>query len=335
VLRTFVLQHRQEILRRCIVKMRQRHPALEETEVIPPLNELLDQMTALRRRAESSPRPRLPGEVVHEIGSVCDVIMELAAESQAPIDGEVKRTLHAAVDQAAAAVLNAFSPSESATGEPVHELGSVFHEVRNALGTAMLAFRMIRAGRAPVDGRTADIVARSHQRIHELVSRTLMEVRLGTARPVHLERVRLAPLLSDIGTSAFPDRDIQITVEVETGLEVAADVRLLSSAIENLVQNAVKFTRSGEGVTLRSWPMGDGAVIEVEDRCGGLPPGRPDDLFDPFVQKTSNRAGLGLGLTIVQRAVEAHGGRVSVRNLPGVGCVFRIELPGAVVAAPG
>jgi signal transduction histidine kinase len=272
MLRKFVLEHRQEIVRRCVGKMRQRHPALEEAEMIPTADELLDQMTAA---------------------------LELAAESQVPVDAQIS---------------------------------SVFHEVRNALGTAMLAFRMIRSGRAPVDGRTADIVARSHARIHELVSRTLAEVRLGTQH-VRRERVRLAALLSDIGTSAFPDRDIQITVEAEIGLEVDADVRLLSSAIENLVQNAVKFSRSGQGVTLRSWPAGDGAIIEVEDRCGGLPPGRPDDLFDPFVQKTSNRTGVGLGLTIVQRAVEAHGGRVSVRNLPGVGCVFRIELPGAVVAA--
>jgi hypothetical protein len=68
-------------------------------------------------------------------------------------------------------------------------------------------------------------------------------------------------------------------------------------------------------------------TIEVADACGGLPPGKVDDLFAPLVQRGENRSGFGLGLAIARQAVEAHGGSIDVRDDPGDGCVFTIELP--------
>ena len=72
----------------------------------------------------------------------------------------------------------------------------------------------------------------------------------------------------------------------------------------------------------------DGHVqIEVEDECGGIP-GRADDSFKAFSDRRMNdRTGLGLGLSIARKAVKLHGGDIHVRNLPGKGCVFVIELP--------
>ena len=64
-------------------------------------------------------------------------------------------------------------------------------------------------------------------------------------------------------------------------------------------------------------------------RCGGLPDGASTELFEPFVQRGTDRSGLGLGLAIVRQAVEAHGGTVAVENLPGRGCVFTVRLPAA------
>ena len=68
-------------------------------------------------------------------------------------------------------------------------------------------------------------------------------------------------------------------------------------------------------------------LIEVEDECGGLPPGKAEELFRPFEQRSSDRSGLGLGLAISMQSVEANGGELSVRDLPGKGCVFTISLP--------
>ena len=71
-------------------------------------------------------------------------------------------------------------------------------------------------------------------------------------------------------------------------------------------------------------------VIEIEDECGGLPPGPPESLFQPFEQRGANRSGLGLGLAISRKSIEADGGKVSARDLPGRGCVFTIKMPLAV-----
>ena len=87
-------------------------------------------------------------------------------------------------------------------------------------------------------------------------------------------------------------------------------------------------------VQLRARKMaGDRVVIEVEDSCGGLPPGRAEELFSPFVQTASDRTGLGLGLTIARRAAVRLGGQLTVQDLPGKGCVFTLDLPVNVEAS--
>jgi hypothetical protein len=68
-------------------------------------------------------------------------------------------------------------------------------------------------------------------------------------------------------------------------------------------------------------------LLEVEDECGGLPPGAVTDLFRPFEQRSADRSGLGLGLAIAREGVETNGGEIRARDLPGRGCIFTIDLP--------
>ena len=68
-------------------------------------------------------------------------------------------------------------------------------------------------------------------------------------------------------------------------------------------------------------------MIDVKDNCGGLQPGAAEQMFKPFTQRNEDKSGVGLGLSIAKRGVEANGGILSVRDLPGVGCVFTIDLP--------
>jgi hypothetical protein len=75
--------------------------------------------------------------------------------------------------------------------------------------------------------------------------------------------------------------------------------------------------------------VADRLLIDVEDECGGLPDGKAEEIFRPFAQLSAERPGLGLGLPISRRGVEANGGKLDVRNLPGTGCVFTIDLPQA------
>jgi len=108
---------------------------------------------------------------------------------------------------------------------------------------------------------------------------------------------------------------------------ITADPRLLRSAVFNLVQNALKFSPAGSEVTLTAHAEPGIVTIEVADACGGLPPGKVEDLFSPLVQRGENRSGFGLGLAIARQAVEAQGGVIKVRDVPGDGCVFSIQLP--------
>jgi signal transduction histidine kinase len=94
-----------------------------------------------------------------------------------------------------------------------------------------------------------------------------------------------------------------------------------------LLQNAFKFTHPGSEVLLKVYSMADRIFIEVEDKCGGLPPGDAEKIFLPFTQSGANRSGLGLGLSISRRSVEANDGTLRVRDIPGSGCVFTIDLP--------
>ena len=80
-------------------------------------------------------------------------------------------------------------------------------------------------------------------------------------------------------------------------------------------------------MTLRVRATAQRVLIEVQDECGGLPGGSGDELFRPFEQRSTNRSGLGLGLTFTKTAIEAIGGTITVRDLPLIGCVFCADLP--------
>jgi len=122
-------------------------------------------------------------------------------------------------------------------------------------------------------------------------------------------------------------RGIQLAIEpTDAGTAVSADAQILTSIVTNLVQNACKFTPANGRVTLRALVTGDRVVIEVQDECGGLPPGKAESLFDAYAQHGSDRTGLGLGLAICLKGARAIDGDLQVRDLPGTGCIFRLEL---------
>jgi signal transduction histidine kinase len=116
-------------------------------------------------------------------------------------------------------------------------------------------------------------------------------------------------------------------------LAVDADPELLKSAVMNLLQNAFKHTPAGGAVVLRAQARDQRLLVEIEDECGGIPEST-GDLFQPFGDRRgTDRSGLGLGLSIARKAVRAHQGDIHVRNMPGKGCVFAIDVPLAARAA--
>lgn len=155
-----------------------------------------------------------------------------------------------------------------------------------------------------------------------------MRLEAGIACP---QCIAVAELVEEIALDASLEANamaIELTVPpVQEGLEVMGDRSLLAAAVTNLLQNAFKFSHVRGHVTLRIAATAERVRFEIEDSCGGLPPGKAEELFHPFTQRGVNRRGLGLGLSISRRGVEASGGELRVRNLPGKGCVFTIDLP--------
>jgi hypothetical protein len=122
-------------------------------------------------------------------------------------------------------------------------------------------------------------------------------------------------------------RDLSFEVTpVAPGIDVAVDRQLLAGAVVNLLQNAFKFTCPQGRVSLNTVVTAQSVLIEVHDQCGGLPVGKAEELFQPFVQRNVAQTGLGLGLSISRRSIQAIGGQLRVRDMPGVGCVFTVEL---------
>jgi len=272
------------------------------------------------------------GQVVHGYGGLCQAITDLAVESNTSIKSDEFKILNGCLDDAIAFAVTEFGrrPEQSVSDQGLEHLGVLAHELRNALSSATLAFSALQSGAVGTSGSTSAVVFRSLARMRDLLDRSFAEVRLkaGIHKRTH---VSVASLVEDVALAAAIDaahRGLQFTVApVADGVMVFADAQILASALSNLIQNAFKFTRPSGHVSLRTHQTLDRVEIEIEDECGGLPADKIDHLFRMFEQYGADRTGLGLGLAISRQGVEDSNGVIRVRDLPGRGCVFTIDLP--------
>ena len=351
MLHDFITENREEIIDRCRLKLAGRAaPRTTPAELKNGVPLFLDQLAEiLRLHTASSLGVRQSaalhgdelqrmgftvGQVVHDYGDICQSITELALERKAPILTGEFRTLNKCLDDAIANAVTEFSKQrdDQSSAEGKERLGIFTHELRNLLNTAMLSFEVLQTGSVGVGGATGAILGRSLSGLRDLVDRSLADARLtaGIHSPV---RIGMVEFLEEVEASAAMearDRGLSLTVDcVDGDAAVEADRQILSSVLANLLQNAFKFTRPKGRVSVRSSADAHRVRVEVEDECGGLPPGDPRALFIPFKQNGGDRTGLGLGLAISRRGVEASGGVLKVRDIPGKGCVFTVDLPRA------
>jgi signal transduction histidine kinase len=276
-------------------------------------------------------------QVVHDYGDLCQAVTEMAVEQNATVTTEEFRTLNRCLDEAIADAVTEFGRqrdqffADEAARVMNERLGFFAHELRNLVHTAMLSAAAIKKGTVGFAGATGAVHERSLMALRDLIDRTLVEVRLTAGIPERRERIKVAEFIEDVQIGASldaMDRGLELVVSVPQGLlAIDADRQILAGAVSNLLQNALKFTRPSGRISLKAYSAADRILIEVEDECGGLPPGKAEAMFRPFEQLDAERTGLGLGLTISRRGVEANGGKLTVRDLPGKGCVFIVDLP--------
>jgi signal transduction histidine kinase len=272
------------------------------------------------------------GEVVREYGMLQDCILELVREGNAVVSLDEHVILNRWINAGIALALAQYVSQRELElqRQSSEHLGFIAHEVRNPLGAAQLAFTHLRASVLAGGGRAVDVLERNLKRTTDVVDGALTHASLKMGVQPHPQSIRLRPFIDDLVLEASIDtesKQIEIKVEAAPGLTLDADPRLLRSAISNLLHNAIKFGAPGRDVIIRAEHRDARIAIEVHDGCGGLPPGKAEELFAPLVQRDENRTGFGLGLAIALQATQAHNGTVTVRDVPGKGCVFTIDLP--------
>jgi signal transduction histidine kinase len=271
-------------------------------------------------------------QVVHGYGDVCQIVTELAVETNAAISAADFHVFNLCLDDAIAGAVTAYGEcrERDLAGENAEQKGVLAHELRNLLHVATLSFDAIKRGTVGLGGSTGAIHARTLAGLTTLIERSLAEVRLEAGIPI-LQRLVLIDFIEEVELAAQMQAQafgIKLKVgQVDSDLSVDADRQLLGSAISNLLQNAFKFTRAHGEVSLLTHATAERVLIEIWDECGGLPDGKAEELFHPFTQAGVDRSGLGLGLSIALNAVRVNLGKLTVRNIPGSGCVFTIDLP--------
>lgn len=269
--------------------------------------------------------------VVHAYGAMCQSITELATNHKAMITTNEFHDLNQCLDVAIAGAVTAFEAKSSSnvSNQEIKNLGFLAHELRNALNSVTISHQLIKRGLVATGGSTNQVLERGLRRIDELIDRSLTEVRLRVDPVIHAEHALLSQLVDQIIVTAeieASSRKQVLEINIDVTLVVETDQQLLHSAVSNLIQNAIKYTRVGGKIKVRGAMIGEHVVIEVEDECGGLPGGNVD-LFKAYEQQHANRNGVGLGLTIAQRAILLNQGTIEAVDLPGIGCIFKVILP--------
>ena len=218
-------------------------------------------------------------------------------------------------------------------------LAVLSHELRNPLAPIRNALHILRLAGADEQTRTrvVDTMERQVGNVIRLVDDLLELSRINEGRiELRKERVKLTAVLrSALEASAqlveAAGHELIVSEPAEQVLLYADPVRLIQ-VIANLLNNAAKYTENGGKITLRARAEGNEAVISVQDTGIGIPPEMLSRIFEMFVQvdasQARSRQGLGIGLTLVKRLVEMHGGTVEARSAGlGKGSDFVVRLP--------
>jgi PAS domain S-box-containing protein len=209
------------------------------------------------------------------------------------------------------------------------------HELRAPLGTLAGITALFREGAFGALTETqaerfAD-VDRMLREMLDLIQSTLDLSRLERHEaPLDLRTVSAESLVDGLAASRPKAGDVELAIHVPADLPpIETDPLKLRVVIENLVTNALKFTRHGS-VSLMARAESGGLLFEVADTGVGIPEGKRELVFEPFRQLATSDAqqgGVGLGLYIVRRLVEMLGGRIEMESTVGVGTTFRVWIP--------
>jgi two-component system sensor histidine kinase HydH len=207
--------------------------------------------------------------------------------------------------------------------------GGLAHELRNPLGTIRVSAEMLMKNvseESEMVRELAGFIASEVDRTNSLVTRFL-----EFARPLELKR-QTAELAEAIDRAIGQVERHTPRLDVTFYRNYSPDVRpfpldaeLLERVFYNLLLNAAQATAAGGEVTVKTRALDGSVEVSVIDRGSGVDPAQLENIFNPFF--TTKKEGVGLGLAIVSKIVDLHGGKMTVESRPGQGSVFRVFLP--------
>jgi len=221
-------------------------------------------------------------------------------------------------------------------------IGLLAHELRNPLNVIVSAMQVLtRTDDPAARERVPDVCLRNARHMARLIDELLDLSRISRddllidPRRVVLQEVVARAV--ELAGPAFDKRRHDLEIELpDRALVIRVDPTRLTQAISNLLDNAAKYTPAGGRVTVSAWVDDRGVHVRVRDNGVGIAPELIGHVFEPFVQGGDRRTaegGLGLGLALVQRIAELHGGTVSVESAGvGLGTRFTLTLPSSALS---
>ena len=270
-------------------------------------------------------------QLIHEFIILRRVIREIVEErggvSEGP-DAILADTLDAAIAAAVSAYVDA--RDYEARKRQAENIGFLTHELRNPLSTAMLSAYKIRCHAEREHLPLLDALDRSHKKLSDLIDSVLLTEKLESgkieSRPVAIKLGNLVEPALEAARTAAANKGLAFHVNYDSATEVYVDPLLTRSALQNIADNAAKYTDHGE-VSVVVEDGRDTFTVHVRDTCAGISKEEIRTIFEPFERGTTGKSGTGLGLAIARRAVEAQGGTIQAESREPTGCHFWITLP--------
>ncbi len=213
----------------------------------------------------------------------------------------------------------------------------VSHELRSPLARLNVALELAKQKTDHENVSPLDRIERESNNLNEMISRLLVLSKLESGAPVfEKNKINLSDLVEQIAADAdfeAKGKNKAVGIIENQACKIAGNENLLRSAIENVVRNAVRYTKEETTVEIALKNADGNAFVTVKDYGAGVPESELENLFRPFYRVGEDRnrrtGGIGLGLAIAERAVHAHKGTIRARNTSG-GLLIEISLPATV-----
>jgi signal transduction histidine kinase len=219
-------------------------------------------------------------------------------------------------------------------------VSAVSHEFRTPLSSILALSERLESARIRDPEKLDEyhhVIGREARRLSALVTRLLDFAQMAEGKSVYtFERVALVPIAREAIQSCHdtgPSQRIALREESAAPLWIRADRTALRHCIQNLIENAIKYSPPDSPITVTCGSANGSSLVEVQDRGIGVPVAEQDRIFEKFYRGRQaaelNVQGVGIGLSLVKHVMESHGGDVSVESRPGEGSRFRLRLPRA------